>query len=101
MESKTLFVCNGCCCGHEEKGNPKVKNEVFEKLIKDTPITIEKPYCLGPCHLANVVKVEVNKDEKITEHWFQRINTEEEVGQVVSFAKSGNMSDQLKEKLMF
>jgi predicted metal-binding protein len=98
---KTLYVCNGCCCGHQEKGNPLVKNELFEKLTKDEAITIEKPYCLGPCHLANVVKVEDDEEGGGKEYWFQKINTETDVKDVVSFVKKNEMSDSLKEKLVF
>jgi cobaltochelatase CobN len=96
--NKTLYVCNGCCCGHEEKNNPKVKNELFEKLVSDSKnVSIEKPYCLGPCHLANVVKVDVEGKE----YWFQRVNTEEDVKAVSSFVKSGEMNDIAKGLLMF
>lgn len=88
QEQATLFLCNGCCCGHQEKGNPLVKNELFEQLLHQEnlqkDVKIEKPYCLGPCSYANVVKV--NKNGK--NYWFRKINTEEEVHAVVEFLKN-------------
>ncbi|MBI2136399.1 hypothetical protein HYU06_04970, partial [Candidatus Woesearchaeota archaeon] len=52
---KTVFVCNGCCCGHEEKGNPRVNNLLFMQLLNgEKNLKIEQPYCLGPCREANV-----------------------------------------------
>jgi len=94
--NKTIHVCNGCCCGHEEKGNPKVKNELFDKLLKNTNIKIERPYCLGPCSYANVIKVEI-EDNRL---FFKKINTKEDVKEIVEYAKSGDMSDVLKAKLL-
>jgi len=98
MNEKTLYVCNGCCCGHPEKGNPEVQNELFNELVKESDISIKRPYCLGPCHLANVVKVE--KDNK--EYWFQKINTKQDVEAVVAFTKKGIeflITHELKERV--
>lgn len=84
----TLFVCNGCCCGHMEKGNSLVKNNLFQQLLTqekiEDEVTIEKPYCLGPCRDANVVKI--NKNGK--NYWFRRINTDEDVHAIIEFVKN-------------
>ena len=86
--STTLFVCNGCCCGHLEKGNPIVKNELFHSLLTEEnlqkEVQIEKPYCLGPCGEANVVKIHKNGKN----YWFKRINTDEDVHAVIAFVKN-------------
>jgi predicted metal-binding protein len=96
MVQKTIYICNGCCCGHPEKGNPPVQNALFDALVKDDPtICIERPYCLGPCHMANVVKVERGKKE----YWFQHVNTEENVKNVVAFVKKGSLPLPLQKKV--
>lgn len=56
-----IFICNGCCCGRTEKGNPAVpldwlKSEFkARKLIRNVQVTISG--CLGPCDVPNVVAV--------------------------------------------
>ena len=88
MESKTLYVCNGCCCGHPEKGNPVVKQELFRSLLTqeglDKDVSMEVPYCLGPCRMANVVKAIVHGKT----YWFRQVNTEDDAHAVISFLKN-------------
>ena len=88
MTQNTVFVCNGCCCGHTEKGNPFVKKDLFRELLAKEGlaknIAMEVPYCLGPCNLANVVKATLNGKT----YWFKRINTEEDVHAVIAFLKN-------------
>ena len=118
---KTLFVCNGCCCGHEEKGNPQVNNLLFMQLLNgEKNLTIEQPYCLGPCREANVIKVNVkdkiqgnlrntgnsasnnNPNNAGKNFWFRRINTEQDVKDVAAFVKNPNsISSNLREKQMW
>lgn len=56
-----IFVCNGCCCGRTEKGNPAVPVDYLKaefkarKLIRNVQITISG--CLGPCDVPNVVAI--------------------------------------------
>jgi hypothetical protein len=56
-----IFVCNGCCCGRMEKGNPAVPLDWLRaefkarKLIRNVQITISG--CLGPCDVPNVVAI--------------------------------------------
>lgn len=93
-----LSICNGCCCGHEEKSNPRVKNVLFDSLVKQNNlnVTIERPYCLGPCNMANVVKIEANNKE----YWFKRINEEQDVEAVVTFLNNNeHLPQQLRGKL--
>ncbi len=89
MDQKSiLYVCNGCCCGHEEKGYPLVKNDLFTELLEkeglQNDVIMEKPYCLGPCRMANVVKIVKNGRT----YWFRKINTEEDVHAVIDFVKN-------------
>lgn len=54
-----IFVCQGCCCGKVEKGNPAVPVDWMKaefkrrKLIRRVHLTISG--CLGPCDVLNVV----------------------------------------------
>ena len=54
-----IFVCQGCCCGKVEKGNPAVPVDWLKaefkrrKLIRRVHLTISG--CLGPCDVLNVV----------------------------------------------
>ena len=77
-QKPTLFVCDGCCCGHPEKGNPAVDRENFKELMEKEglkeEVEMQFPYCLGPCSLANVVKARI----KGKDFWFKQINTEKE-----------------------
>ncbi|MBS3157808.1 (2Fe-2S) ferredoxin domain-containing protein [Candidatus Woesearchaeota archaeon] len=110
QQQKTVFVCNGCCCGHEEKGNPSVNNLLFMRLLNgEKNLKIEQPYCLGPCREANVIKVNV-KDNNAGTHprdrdknyWFRRINTEQDVKDVAEFVKNPrNLSSNLRDKQMW
>jgi (2Fe-2S) ferredoxin len=56
-----LVICNGCCCGHTDKGRPGLPEERLkttwkkERLLKTIQLTISG--CLGPCDVANVVQV--------------------------------------------
>lgn len=53
-----ILVCEGCCCGHAEKGYDPVPSQWLReqwqkhKLMYEVDLTI--PYCLGPCDMANV-----------------------------------------------
>jgi predicted metal-binding protein len=101
-QHNTLFVCDGCCCGHPEKGNPVVERDNLKELIKEEglkeQISLQFPYCLGPCSLANVVKARI----KGKDFWFKQINTETERKAVVSFVKNPTQVPQtLKEKQVF
>lgn len=89
----TVYVCNGCCCGHEEKGNPKVLNELFDAEMKDI-IAIERPYCLGPCEQANTVKITLDN----INYWFKRINSEQDVKDIKHFIKTKELTDNLRNK---
>ncbi|HME87133.1 MAG TPA: (2Fe-2S) ferredoxin domain-containing protein [Candidatus Nanoarchaeia archaeon] len=96
--SNNLYVCDGCCCGHEEKGNPAILHEFIEDQIKknNLDITIHKPYCLGPCSQANVIKVVLDGKN----YWFKRMNEEQDIQDLMEFMKSRTMTENLEHKQM-
>ena len=100
---KTVFVCNGCCCGHVEKGNPRVNNMLFMQLLNGQKnVTMEQPYCLGPCSNANVVKVNVKSGTGSKNYWFREINSDDDVKDVVEFVKNpSEVPAALKHKQMW
>lgn len=69
-----IFVCNGCCCGRVEKGNPPVplvelKSEFkSRKLIGKVQLTISG--CLGPCDVLNVVALWLPHESGHGLRWF-------------------------------
>ena len=56
-----ISVCNGCCCGHAEKGHLAVPVEWLKNewrcrgLLKRVHLSISG--CLGPCDVPNVVMI--------------------------------------------
>ncbi|HUE00869.1 MAG TPA: (2Fe-2S) ferredoxin domain-containing protein [Bryobacteraceae bacterium] len=56
-----VLVCHGCCCGDVDRGKPEVPVDWLKQewrkrgLLKNIQLSICG--CLGPCDLANVVKV--------------------------------------------
>lgn len=73
-----IFVCNGCCCGRTEKGNPAVPVDYLKaefkarKLIRNVQVTISG--CLGPCDVPNVVGILTHAEGmrwygNLSEHW--------------------------------
>jgi hypothetical protein len=73
-----IFVCNGCCCGRTEKGNPAVPVDYLKaefkarKLIRNVQVTISG--CLGPCDVPNVVGILTHNEGlrwfgNLSEHW--------------------------------
>jgi predicted metal-binding protein len=57
----SLLICNGCCCGHSEKGNPalpkaRLQADWAAAGLEDA-VRLRFVDCLGPCERANVVVV--------------------------------------------
>ncbi len=88
MPNSKVFMCDGCCCGHMEKGNPKVMRGEFERMVAEAglsdSVSISSPYCLGPCSMANVVKVQANG----IDYWFSRMNQKEDIEALAEFLKN-------------
>jgi cobaltochelatase CobN len=57
-----VSVCFGCCCGRTDRGKPEVPVEWLkaEWRRRGLPKNIQLSICgcLGPCDVANVVKVD-------------------------------------------
>jgi cobaltochelatase CobN len=74
-----LFVCQGCCCGNTEAGNPPVPLEKFKKEWKERGIRnrihLTVSGCLGPCSVPNIVML-IYRGETI---WFHSINSNYDV----------------------
>lgn len=95
-----LSVCNGCCCGHVEKGNPAINVDGVKRAAREAGLpdsSLSFPYCLGPCAYANVVRVDASGQSWM----FARINDDEIRAEVMAFAKApneGNLSARLRER---
>ena len=74
-----LFVCNGCCCGHTEKGFPALPLDEFKQQWKKRGFRrrfhLTVSGCLGPCPLANVVLLQFRGRSM----WFHSINDAKDV----------------------
>jgi cobaltochelatase CobN len=82
-----LFVCNGCCCGHTEKGFPALPLEQFKQQWKERGIRrrfhLTISGCLGPCPLANVVLLLFRGRSA----WFHSINSPEDVASLYGYVE--------------
>jgi cobaltochelatase CobN len=82
-----IIVCNGCCCGHTEKGHPPVPLERLKKAWKEghlnRTIHLTLSGCLGPCDLPNVVQIvgaEVNE-------WYGHIGADAVYDALIDWAR--------------
>lgn len=59
----SLLICNGCCCGHPEKGNPALPKARLQADWAtqglERAVRLRFVDCLGPCERANVVVVKM------------------------------------------
>lgn len=82
-----LFVCNGCCCGHTEKGFPSLALDEFKRQWKQRGIRrrlhLTISGCLGPCPLANVVFLHFRGRSL----WFHSINQPEDVNVIYDYVE--------------
>ena len=82
-----LFVCNGCCCGHTEKGFPALPLDDFKRQWKQRGIRrrlhLTISGCLGPCPLANVILLQFRGRSL----WFHSINQPEDVSLIYDYVE--------------
>jgi nitrile hydratase accessory protein len=82
-----LFICNGCCCGHTEKGFPELSLEEFKRQWKKRGVRrrlhLTISGCLGPCPLANVVLLQFRGYSM----WFHSINHAEDVNLIYDYVE--------------
>jgi hypothetical protein len=80
-----IFVCQGCCCGRPERGNPAVPMEAFKMQWKQRGIRLRVHLtfsaCLGPCVAANTVLL-IFAGESI---WLHSINTADQVNLIFEY----------------
>jgi len=85
-----IFVCDGCCCGHPERGGPKILpralrvavRRAFRRAGLDGRVRLAYTDCLGPCSEANVFFLYMDGRPL----WFRRINSAELISEVVTYA---------------
>jgi (2Fe-2S) ferredoxin len=83
-----VFVCDGCCCGHPERGGPKIApralrvaaRRAFRRAGLDGRVRLVFTDCLGPCSEANVVFLYVHGRPL----WLRRINSAEKIAAVLT-----------------
>ena len=100
--SDRIYVCNGCCCGRVEKGNPKVPVEELrsawanKELENTVKLTISG--CLGPCSMKNVSLIKTDSDQI----WLGKLSEKEHYDALVEWAlniKETGASTELPELL--
>lgn len=90
-----VSVCLGCCCGQTAKGYPEVPVDWLKaqwkerKLLKRVQLSISG--CLGPCDLANVIKITTSRGDT----WVGRLSQRHEFDQLVEWAIRTNAEDRL------
>jgi cobaltochelatase CobN len=85
-----VFVCDGCCCGHPDRGGPKISpralrvaaRRAFRRAALDGRVRLVFTDCLGPCSEANVVFLYVQGRPL----WLRRINSAERLTDVMTYA---------------
>lgn len=82
-----IILCQGCCCGHTERGLPEVPvtwlKEIWkkEKLNKYVQLTISG--CLGPCDLPNVCCIQTPSEQV----WYGRLSSREDYAVLLRWAQ--------------
>ena len=88
MALAQVVFCQGCCCGHTDRGRPELLAEQLkeiwevEKLNRTVQLTISG--CLGPCDLTNVALV-ITPEENV---WLGGMAGEEVYESIVTWARS-------------
>jgi len=82
-----ILVCNGCCCGREDKRKPSIPVDALKrafkerKLLKTVQLTISG--CLGPCDVLNVFTILTEDGQQ----WFGGIRTHEPFLALIDWAE--------------
>src|SRR5579862_2594657 len=83
-----VLVCQGCCCGDEERGFPEVPAEWLKAewrrrgLLKRLQLSISG--CLGPCDVPNVVVIAFDSNTQ----WFGNIAGREMYRDILDWASA-------------
>ncbi len=86
-----VFACTGCCCGHAERGGPKLAPRVLKaaarRAYRASGVTgwvrLSFTDCLGPCSEANVVFLYIQGRPL----WFRRMNSPELFVDLLTYAR--------------
>ena len=90
-----ISVCNGCCCGHTEKGHPPVPVEWLKNewkcrgLIKRVHLSISG--CLGPCDVPNVVMITGAEGVQ----WLGQINEQRQYEMLADWAEQSKAAGRM------
>ena len=61
----SVLICQGCCCGHPEKGNPEIPRARLEAAWaeRDLEQSVRLRFvdCLGPCRPANFAALKTRR----------------------------------------
>jgi cobaltochelatase CobN len=91
----SVLVCNGCCCGHTEKGKPPLPKARIEAAWKDQSlgraVRLRFVDCLGPCSEANVAVVKT-ATETI---WLAALASDQEYEELAAWAKQSALQGTL------
>lgn len=59
----SVLICQGCCCGHPEKGNPEIPRAHLEAAWRERQLaeTVRLRFvdCIGPCEPANLAVIQL------------------------------------------
>lgn len=59
----SVLICQGCCCGHPEKGNPEIPRAQLEAAWVERQLegTVRLRFvdCIGPCQPANLAVIKL------------------------------------------
>jgi predicted metal-binding protein len=62
----SILVCDGCCCGHTEKGNPELPRKHLESIWSErgleSSVRLRFVDCLGPCETANLAVIKTPQE---------------------------------------
>lgn len=82
-----LYVCNGCCCGRNAKGNLEVPIEALKEAWQEhqlsNAVKLNISTCLGPCSRGNVTMLKHEEGRT----WLGNLHTAEHYEALVEWAQ--------------
>jgi cobaltochelatase CobN len=62
----SVLICQGCCCGHPEKGNPEIPRAQLEAAWRERrlegAVRLRFVDCIGPCEPANLAVIKLPEE---------------------------------------
>ena len=88
----SVLVCNGCCCGHTEKGRPALPKAHIERLWADrqleSAVRLRFVDCLGPCNPANLAVLKAGENTT----WLAGLSSVAEYEALAAWAENARAS---------